>query len=173
MSFPDKSSFIQALLEKTNIPFGIHPDSVADIRLSLSTDLKIRKIIHLSRSLYGHLQNNTMKEKIAAVTRGEYRLIGDDFTLKYFAQTHCLVVKGDFSTEKYAMYLQKNSVYTAFLNRVIANLTNQHLLEPVINKQVICDKDSSFIYIFYELLQPTCSVILWSCMIIGEYCCSN
>lgn len=71
---------------------------------------------------------------MAAVVKGEYRLISDGYTLQYLAQKHCLSVSSEDSNEQYAMLAMKDSIFTTYLNDVIRQMGNERLLEPLIQK---------------------------------------
>ncbi len=126
----------QALLVDPSIPFGALPNSMADTQLATSTELDIQKVYYLSNHLYPQSPNDniTLEKRIQEVAEGKYRLIGDSYTLEYFAKRHCLVVTGEFSSQQYALVLRRGTVYTNYLNDRLVDLANQGVVKTLIEK---------------------------------------
>ncbi|VDN34837.1 unnamed protein product [Dibothriocephalus latus] len=80
--------------------------------------------MYLSARLYGDKAQSRLEDAVDLVDKGQYRLIGDRFTLQYFARLKCLSVSGEYSTEQYAIVLQKNSVYQEYFQSIIYDLIN-------------------------------------------------
>ncbi|KAL5970198.1 Glutamate NMDA receptor subunit 1 [Taenia solium] len=127
-----------ALLVDPSTPFGAIPNSMAAAQLDFSQDLEIQKVNYLSNKLYPQSasSNVTIEDRVKEVSKGKYRLIGDSFSLEYFASNHCLVVSGEFSSQQYAIILKKDTVYTNYLNNLLTNLSNKGSIKAIIDKQV-------------------------------------
>ncbi|VDK21840.1 unnamed protein product [Taenia asiatica] len=125
-----------ALLVDPSTPFGAIPNSMAAAQLDFSQDLEIQKVNYLSNKLYPQsaLSSITIEDRVKEVSQGKYRLIGDSFSLEYFASNHCLVVSGEFSSQQYAIILKKDTIYTNFLNNLLTNLSNKGSIKTIIDK---------------------------------------
>ncbi len=95
----------------------------------------IRKIdyINMIRS-QTKTECSSLDKSIEAVIKGKLRLIGDSFTLQYFAAKHCLTVDGEYTSSHYAMLLQKDAVYQPFLMKQLHKLIVKRELIPIIKK---------------------------------------
>lgn len=122
----------------TSVPFGALPNSMAATAIATSNSIEIEKINYLSRSLYPQdpSGNMSIESRVQEAAEGKYRLIGDSYTLEYFARQHCLEVSGEFSSEQYALLLRRQTVYTNYLNSKIIALANSGQLKVIIDKYV-------------------------------------
>ncbi|VDM32900.1 unnamed protein product [Hydatigera taeniaeformis] len=127
-----------ALLVDPSTPFGAIPNSMAAAQLDFSRELEIQKINYLSNKLYPQDSTSdiTIEDRVKEVSEGKYRLIGDSFSLEYFASNYCLAVSGEFSSQQYAFILKKGTVYTTFLNSLLTNLTNKGSIKTIIDKYI-------------------------------------
>ena len=92
--------------------------------LEYSQELEIEKVNYLSNKLYPQGKESGIA-------------IEDSFTLEYFASRYCLIVSGEFSSQQYAIILKKGTVYTAYLNSILANLTNEGKVKSIIDRYII------------------------------------
>ncbi|CDS40891.1 glutamate receptor ionotropic kainate 3 [Echinococcus multilocularis] len=127
-----------ALLVDPSTPFGAIPNSMAAAQLDFSQELEIQKVNYLSTKLYPQDDTSgiTIEDRVKEVSEGKYRLIGDSFSLEYFASNYCLVVSGEFSSQQYAIILKRGTVYTTFLNNILTNLTNKGNIKAIIDKYI-------------------------------------
>lgn len=109
---------------------------MAAAQLDFSQELEIQKVNYLSNKLYPQdaASGITIEDRVKEVSEGKYRLIGDSFSLEYFASNHCLIVSGEFSSQQYAIILKKGTVYTTFLNSLLTNLANKGGVKAIIDK---------------------------------------
>ncbi|KAL7062947.1 hypothetical protein AAHC03_01903 [Spirometra sp. Aus1] len=112
------------LLVDPSIPFGPIANSTASLQLQSSSDLKIQQLTYLSARLYGNVAPSKLEDAVSLVANGYYRLIGDRFTLQYFAMLKCLSVSGEYGTEQYAIVLQKNAYFQGYFQSIIEDLIN-------------------------------------------------
>lgn len=107
--------------------------------LEYSQELEIEKVNYLSNKLYpqGKESGIAIEDRVKEVVEEKYRLISDSFTLEYFASRYCLIVSGEFSSQQYAIILKKGTVYTAYLNSILANLTNEGKVKSIIDRYII------------------------------------
>lgn len=121
-------------MQNSHIPYGYQKDSIAELSISVSQDETVKKINFLAGYLFPEFQSTTLEEKVQSVIKGNYRLIGDGYTLKYLAQKNCLSVSSVDLNEQYAMVIQRHSILTAYLNGIITQMRYEQLLEPLIQK---------------------------------------
>lgn len=104
-----------------------------------SQELEMQKIQYLSETLYPQTNETgiTIEDRVQQVREGKYRLIGDSFTLEYFANKYCLKVSGEYSSQQYAIILKRNTVYTTYLNDRLTGLINNATIKQITDKWVL------------------------------------